>query len=160
MSGVTAREARPDDLPRVVQLWRELVASEQALGIPSCADEAAEQAWRASFERHLGRFSFLWVAEVDGSVIGFLLTRLKTSPPYLGAELTGELCSICIDAAYRGRSVGRALVAAATERLQEAGATAIEVTAHEANAGSRAYWEALGFRPGFHVYRMPLAPKR
>ena len=147
------RLATDSDLPQVVRLWAALAASEQALGVPIRADPQAQRNWLASFARHLGRFSFLWVADREGEVMAFLLARLKTRPDYLGGELIGELCSIYVDPALRGSHTGRDLVHTAIKALQDAGANAIETDAHESNAAACAFWEAQGFRAGFRTYR-------
>jgi ribosomal protein S18 acetylase RimI-like enzyme len=148
------RPAESGDLPRVQELWLALVASEQALGAPIRADAQAPQQWLGSFERHLGRFSFVWVVEDQGSVLGFLLARLKTRPPYVGGELVGEISSVFVDRTARRKRSGQALVRTAVEALKRAGATAIEVEAHECNAAARAFWEAQGFASSARTYRL------
>ena len=154
MTAIRVRTADPADLAQVLALWSALAAGEQALGIPVRADEPAQQSWIASFERHLGRFSFLWVVERDERIGGFLLARLKTRPAYLGGELIGELCSIYVAPPMRGMRAGEALVRTAIAALRAAGAGTIEVDAHEANPAARAFWEAQGFRTGFRTYRL------
>lgn len=152
------RPAESSDLPRVLELWSALTASERALGAPIRADENAPQSWLASFERHLGRFSFLWVIEHDGKVLGFLLARLKTRPAYVGGELLGEICSLFVDPAIRRRHSGHALVRAAIDALSAAGASAIEVEAHECNAAAQAFWESQGFAAAARTYRLGKSP--
>lgn len=154
MSAPHVRAADAADLPEVLRLWSALAASEQALGVPIRADAEAQQSWLASFERHLGRFSFLWVAEHDGVVAGFLLARLKTRPAYFEGALIGELCSVFVDPALRGMRAGEALVRTAIDALQASGASAIEVDAQECNPGARAFWESQGFRTGVRTYRL------
>ena len=148
------RPAESGDLSRVLELWSALVATEQALGAPIRADQNAPQSWLASFERHLGRFSFLWVAEDDGKVLGFLLARLKTRPAYVGGELIGEICSIFVDPALRRRRSGQALLRAAVDALKASGASSIEVEAHEGNAAARQFWESQGFGTSARTYRL------
>lgn len=151
---IRVRAAHSADLPRVLRLWAALSQGEQALGVPIRTDDEAAQGWLASFERHLGRFSHLWVAERDGDVLGFLLARLKSQPPYVGSELVGEIASIFIDPAMRGTGSGQTLVETAIAALKAAGATVIEVQAHESNADARAFWESQGFRAFARTYRL------
>jgi len=159
VAGVGIRLAGEADLPRVSRLWSALAADEQALGVPIRANERALESWLGSFARHLGRFTFLWVAEHEGVVKAFLLARLKTRPVYLGGELIGELCSIYVDPDLRGLRTGALLVRTAIRGLQDAGANAIEVDAHEANAAACKFWEAQGFRVGFRTYRWRPPPQ-
>lgn len=153
MSGLGIRVAETTDLPRVAQLWSMLASSEQALGASIRVNEQSQRSWLASFERHLGRFSFLWVAEQDQKVLGYLLARLNTRPAYVGSDLVGEISSIFVDTAIRRRHAGQALVRIAIDSLSASGARAIEVEAHECNAPARAFWEAQGFAPAARTYR-------
>ena len=154
MSEVRIRVAEPRDLPRVAELWSALVASEQALGAALRVNEHSPQQWLASFERHLGRFAFLWVAEQEGEVRGYLLARLRTVPAYVGGELAGEISSIFVDEAIRRRGSGEQLVRIAIDTLGDAGARAIEVEAHECNPDARTFWEAQGFATAARTYRL------
>ena len=139
MSAPHVRAATAADLPEVLRLWSALAASEHALGVPIRPDPEAQQSWLASFERHLGRFSFLWVVEHDGVIAGFLLARLKTRPAYFENALIGELCSVFVDPALRGIGAGEALVRAAIDALRASGAKAIEVDAQECNPLAQAF---------------------
>jgi len=153
------RAAVDADLPQVVEMWSKLTGEERALGVPIAGSVEARDSWVASFRRHLGKLAFLWVAHDDQSdaMVGFLLARLRTRPPYLGAELVAEIASIYVDPAQRGRGVGESLVHTAIDALRAAGATAVETNAHTANARACAFWEASGFQTGFRSYRLPLA---
>jgi ribosomal protein S18 acetylase RimI-like enzyme len=155
---VRIRPAESGDLPRVQELWLALAASERALGAPVRADAQAPEQWLASFERHLGRFSFLWVVESEGRLLGFLLARLRTQPAYVGGELVGEISSVFVDPSVRRMRSGQALVQTAVDALKHAGAKAIEVEAHECNAAARAFWEAQGFAATARTYRLGEGP--
>ena len=49
------------------------------------------------FRRTLGRFSILYVAEVEGEVVGFIVARLKRVPEYLGGVMVGELKDMWVE---------------------------------------------------------------
>lgn len=154
MSEVRIRVAESRDLPRVAVMWSALVASEQALGATLRMNEDSPKQWLASFERHLGRFAFLWVAEQEGEVLGYLLARLRPVPAYVGGDLVGEISSIFVDETIRRRGSGQHLVRTAIDALVNAGARAIEVEAHECNPDARAFWEAQGFATAARTYRL------
>ncbi len=153
MIGVVIREAKLEDLPEAARLWRELVGFHQGLGIPMAAPEDAEQLWLASFSRGLGRFSFLWVAERDRRLVGYLLARLKTAPPFLGGAPVGEVSSVAVTAEARDDGIGERLVRAACDRLVAEGARAVEVQVYEANPRGQAFWRRLGFSPELRQLR-------
>ncbi len=42
------------------------------------------------FRRTLGRYSVLYVSEVDGEMVGFIVARIKRVPEYLGGVMVGN----------------------------------------------------------------------
>lgn len=147
------RAARPEDVPHVARLWTALCREELSKGAPIALDESSSRSWMASFERHLQRFAFLWVAEHDRKIVGFLLARLKSRPPYLGGALIGELSSIYVEPSSRATGLGKLLVRTAIAELRARAAQSIEVEAYEGNAAARAFWTAMHFEGQARTYR-------
>jgi ribosomal protein S18 acetylase RimI-like enzyme len=114
----------------------------------------AGQAWVGSFERTLGRFSFVWVAEQDGEICGFLLARLKRTPAFLGGVLVGEISDLYVDEGMRGQQTGRGLVALALEKLRGLDVHSIEVQVMHENTDGLAFWQKLGFQPELSQFRL------
>lgn len=87
-----------------------------------------------------------YLAWEEGVVVGALLldTHFAT---------TSEITLLLVDPAWHRRGVGRALVAAAEEDLIAEGMALLEVKTlgpssdHEGYAGTRAFYQALGFLP-------------
>ena len=89
------------------------------------------------------------VAEVDGSIVGFL-----TFEPHGSAS--AEITWMAVRADRRRRGIGRALVARADELLREIGARFVFVLtlgpsvpddAEDGYEGTRRFYEAAGFAP-------------
>ncbi len=145
MSQVSLRPATPADLPGAARLWEALNAFHRGVGLGFPESEGAAQAWLASFERTLGRFSFLWVAESGGQIAGFLLARLKRVPAYLGGVMVGEISDLYVSDSLRGQGVGARLAALALEQFEQLAVHSVEVQIMSANAGGLAFWKAQGF---------------
>jgi ribosomal protein S18 acetylase RimI-like enzyme len=81
------------------------------------------------------------VAVVEGAVVGF-------AELFSDGELVAYLASVAVDARFRSRGIGRALV---EESLRKAGGTRIDLLSLEASAG---FYETFPcFRmPGFRLY--------
>ncbi len=71
--------------------------------------------------------------------------RYGTGADELAGLPDAEILSVAVAPAARGRGVGRALVAAATEELTRRGVDGVRVVTAEGNAPALAMYEAAGF---------------
>jgi ribosomal protein S18 acetylase RimI-like enzyme len=85
------------------------------------------------------------VAEVDGRVAGMVTAQLVVSTAEGGLSALVE--DLVVEAASRGRGVGRSLLAAAEGWAQERGATRLQLLADRENAPALGFYERLGWRP-------------
>ena len=101
--------------------------------------------WREALEgREPDSPSRAWVAEGDGSVIGYATTspgRANWLPPPDGA---GELTNLYLDPEVIGTGVGRLLYEHAVDDLRERGFEPLVVWAFRDNHRARRFYEARG----------------
>ena len=116
---ISVRSAEEKDLTALAELWSRLREFHHELGMRFPKTEDASQAWLDSFRRTMGRFSFAWIAEADGSPKGFLLARIKQSPSFLGGVQVGDISDLYVTEDVRGAGVGARLVDAAMKKLEE-----------------------------------------
>ncbi len=147
-----------DDLRAVGQLWNELNDYHHTVGLSFPTGDLLVKEWISSFERTLGRFSFLWVAEQEGVMKGFLLGRLKRTPAYLGGVMVGEISDLYIGEDLRGQGTGRQLVETAIERFNSLKVHSIEVQIMAQNSGGLAFWNTLGFQNDVILVRHVVKP--
>ncbi len=83
----------------------------------------------------------LLVAERDGRLVGFAVGKAIG----VGAEGSGELESVAVDAAVRRMGVGRALCRAVVEWCRGLGVASVELEVRAASAGAIALYTGLGF---------------
>jgi ribosomal-protein-alanine N-acetyltransferase len=113
------RPARPDDLPAIHAIQRS-------------SPEAAS--WDpAGYE--------VLVAEIEGAVVAFLVTRILT-------EGECEVLNLAVAPQYRRRGLGRCL-------LQSVLCRTMFLEVRESNTAARAFYKSLGFqeltrRPGYY----------
>ena len=79
------------------------------------------------------------VAEVDGRIAGYLVSRLLPG--------IGDLASLAIDSAYRRRGVGAALLAAIEQRFKGYGVNEINLEVRKTNLIGLVFWQNMGFVP-------------
>ncbi|MCW3475435.1 GNAT family N-acetyltransferase [Limobrevibacterium gyesilva] len=129
---IAARPARPDDLPGIQALLRQL-------GYETRPDDLAERL------RHLAATGTdpILVATDGSRCVGVLALHiarmLQLDRP------AARITTLVVASDSRGRSVGRHLVEAATALAARAGCGRLELTTGLARTGAHAFYRALGF---------------
>jgi L-amino acid N-acyltransferase YncA len=133
--GVLVRELRATDWPAVRRIYGEGIATRNATfetEVPSRA--SLEAKWLAGHR---------WVAEIDGEVAGWAAaTPVSPRACYSGVAET----SVYVGAAFRGRGVGRALLARQTSAADAGGLWTLQTAIFPENLASLALHRAAGFR--------------
>ncbi|NEX92615.1 GNAT family N-acetyltransferase [Caulobacter sp. 17J65-9] len=146
---LTIRAARPSDAPLVLQLVRELADYEKLLHevVATEADVAA-----ALFAE--GARAFCDIAEVDGEPAGLALwfNNFSTFRGRHGIYLE----DLFVRPAFRGRGIGKALLAGLAKRCVEQGYARLEWAVLDWNAPAIGFYEGLGATvlPDWRVCRL------
>lgn len=107
------------DEQKVYNLWQRTLGHLWPISRPTLHYiTAANEAYRA--KDHL-------VAEVNGTIVGFVGTQVRIYPGTL--EPRGELMVIMVDSAYQRRGIGRTLLDQALVSLKERGVVAVQLGA-------------------------------
>ena len=95
-------------------------------------------------------FSVLYLARVDGRIVGSLTLALYQIPTGLKAWIE----DVVVDDAARGQGVGEALSAAAVEEARRRGAKDLSLTSRPFREAANRLYQRLGFQPyETNVYR-------
>jgi GNAT superfamily N-acetyltransferase len=162
MTAVTVRPAEPADADALGTVSaRAFEATYRGIVPDAALDEWIESgaaSWRVALEeRAPDSPSRAWVAERDGSVIGYATTspaRSNWLPPPGGA---GELTNLYLDPEVIGIGVGRLLYDHAVEDLRERGFDPLVVWAFRDNPRARRFYEARGLTIDVADHRWVLA---
>ena len=89
----------------------------------------------------------VWVAEIDGQVVGGV-TRTPLGSPWreIGADDESEFRMLATDPEFQGRGVARALVAHLIALARENGDRAIVMSSEAGMAKAHGLYESMGFR--------------
>lgn len=139
---VTIRAAVPDDAARLAEIWNREVLETLATTDTEPRDAPAQRAWLA---QHSALYPVVVAVASDRRVeiAGYAaLTPYRPKPAF---RHTVE-DSIYVDRAWRGRGVGRQLLAHLLDAAGAAGHRSVLARITTANAASRRLHEALGFR--------------
>ena len=141
------REATPDDLPVVQQLWREFEA--EVPDVEWHEDDSAHDL--AELEQAIGKNVVLLAEEENGDALGFAVAAMK------GARL-GFLYLLHVRPQARRRGIAAELMREAAERLRDRGADMVELEVLASNTGARAVYDRWGFSPVELTLGAPIDP--
>ena len=87
----------------------------------------------------------VWLAEVDGTPVGFCSVRIDVAPPIHEEVERAEITDLWVAPAQRRQGLGRELVGAALAWARERNVSRVEVRVATSNPEGQAFWRALGF---------------
>lgn len=132
---MNVRKYAEDDLPRMIDIWNEVVEEGVAFPQEDCLDSESGKEFFASQ-------SYVGVAEEDGEIFGLYILH----PNNVGR--CGHICnaSYAVKSEHRGKRIGEALVKDCLERAKELGFGVLQFNAVvESNVRARRLYENLGF---------------
>jgi GNAT superfamily N-acetyltransferase len=129
-AGLHIRPYEPGDLDTVVDLWyRSWHAALAGVRHPHPIE-----AWHRRFREEISQQEAVWVAELDGRLVGFLGLY----------EATGYLDQVYVEPDLRGQGIGTALLAQARQVCP----SGLSLHALQANHAARAFYLRHGFVEG------------
>lgn len=133
---MTIRDATEADWPAIWPFWREIVEAGETYAYPLGATSDQARGWWFDGSRVV-------VLEDDGRILGS--AKMGPNRPGRGAHV--GTASFMVDAAARGRGVGRRLGEHVVQWHRDEGFAAIQFNAVvETNTAAVRLWEQLGFR--------------
>ena len=148
------RTATEPDFPAILAFYEKFDRHMRSLEYSLPGVDNVAQAWLDSFRRTLGRFSQMFVAEVDGQVAGFIRCRVKRVPPYMGDVMVGELMEVWIEASARRLGLGERLTSMCIDWMKEQGVHSVEVQILIDNEASISMCKGLGMKPEIMQLRL------
>lgn len=143
---VTIKNAIQKDLPDVVALWAEHLAYHAAHDLYFAISPDAASGFLKYLEDQLDELG-LFVAEVNGSRVGFILGEVAQRPPCFAERKYGMIDDLAVTEAWRGQGVGQELLKCMRAWFQIKGIHRIETRVLEANPLASKFWEQAGFEP-------------
>ncbi|MFC2055029.1 GNAT family N-acetyltransferase [Chloroflexota bacterium] len=148
------RQVKDTDLTIIMAMYTELNSYFYKLGYRLPHPENVGQVWLDSFQRTLGRFSNVFVAEIENQVVGFMLCRIKQVPQYMGGVLVGELSDMWILSSARRMGIGDKLSRLSIDWLRGQGVHSIEIQVLRDNEASWKLYENMGFQLEYRAGRL------
>lgn len=155
LAGVTMRQARRDDAVRIATLIMR-GAARQSRSDGEIVQEASHPAYLAAFDEvDASPYNMLFVAELDGEVVGTLQVTLIPGLAYRGRK-RAKLESVHVDPALRGRRIGEAMVAHAIDFARQSGAGLVELTSNKDREAAHRFYRRIGFDQSHEGFKLEL----
>ena len=146
------REATSTDIAAICVLGDEVNALHHAYSPELFAAAGDAQAHKAHWLTTLGKpDAAIYLAEVDGDVIGFVTMSIATELHSLMQPMRyARIGTVGVSAAHQGRGVGRTLMARAHEWAQHQHAAEVRLTVGAFNDGALRLYNDLGYSVRMH----------
>ena len=152
------RSAGPADVPRIVELWREMWDLHGKLDpgryVATAAAENVVKNWAE--ENIYGERSIVLVAEGDAAIVAYLLGTILENPPVVPQQFFGYVSELSVTESERGKGIGKALLAAANDWFRGKGLEFVELNVSTLNADAVRFWRREGYSDYLARMRMDL----
>ncbi|QYJ16997.1 hypothetical protein Rxycam_02834 [Rubrobacter xylanophilus DSM 9941] len=141
------RPGRREDATAAARLWMQS-AAEHARYDPIYATSANAERIMRRFLADLASsdHSFLFVAEKDGRLIGFVSGELREGSPTFNSRTWASVDDVFVAPEHRSKGAGRALLEEVKRWARRKGAAGISLQVAAANRRGREFYRRLGFR--------------
>jgi L-amino acid N-acyltransferase YncA len=141
---VKIRDAVEEDLPAIVEIYNSTVPSRMVTADPEPVSIESRRAW---FREHDPKSRPIWVAEVNGEIVGwFSFENFRKKPAYYA---TAEV-SVYVSEKHRRRGIGRRLLEEAIRRSPQLGLKTLTGGIFGHNEPSIKLFEHFGFERWAH----------
>jgi ribosomal protein S18 acetylase RimI-like enzyme len=149
VSSSKIRDVRlPNDLPAILSF----IDGSQAYEAAFEANRRLDATVAAEHFEHLlkevaERQGRMFVAEIDGKAVGWACCVVQPHGVFVkeGERLSGYINEVYVDEAFRGRHIGRVLIAACEDHFRALGLTTVFIGVLSGNARAIAAYRAAGF---------------
>ena len=134
MSKWKIRECVQEEVPAILNLWREAGATVSATDTASALLQAVAESP-----------AFVLVAEVDGDLIGSVIGTFD--------GWRGNIYRLAVHPSYQRRGIARALVAELEQRLAEQGVKRITALVERDHPWATGFWDAIEYERDTRMVR-------
>jgi len=146
---VNIRAITDEDLDQVKPLWLSLYEHTQTRGMLVEIPADGFELWARSFAGLLGRIAFVFVAEADGQVIGFVAGRIRVHPKHFGGRQVGYFSDLFLSNTHRRQGIARRLMDAGRTWFAERGIERFELPVVAGDPEALAFHKSNGWKEDF-----------
>ena len=144
---VIIRKATPADVEAVVGVWKEMMEFHRERDAYFESGQDAERVFAEYVVKNIrSDDAAVFVAEYDGSIVGFCQGIIAAYPPVYKVKEYGMVCDMAVTAANRRSGVGTLLFGRMKQWFADRGMTRIELHVAVCNEVSTRFWKKMGLR--------------
>ena len=148
MSEIEYRQAIENDIPKMVELWKEFIDFHKVRDpFFSRSKEGPENFGKFITQNMRKDDAIVYVAETNCNVIGHILATIQNYPPVFKTKRYGLINDLAVSSAYRRIGIGQHLFEMAKDWLVEKGMRRLEIEVVIANEVSTSFWGEMNFKP-------------
>ena len=148
MEQALLRRATLDDIPAIIELWKEMMDFHKKRDPFFTRAVDGEQAFGQYLEKNINsETACVYVAIIGGTIVGYCQGTLEKHPPVLNVTDYGQVLDFAVTADYRRSGVGERLCNALQGWFVLKGVHRLEVRHSEFNEAASRFWEKMGYKP-------------
>lgn len=152
VSALRIRPAAGADIPSIVVL----MADDELGRAREDLSAAANRSYAEAFERaEADPCNTIWVAEIEGAVVGTMQTIIIHTLSHRGATRL-EIETVRVSTRHRGHGIGAALIGFAIEEARRHGARIVQLTSNASRQDAHRFYERLGFTASHIGFKLAL----
>ena len=148
MSAIKYREATKQDIPKIIELWKDFIDFHKARDpFFSRSEEGPENFGKFILENLRKEDAVVSVAEANENVVAHILATIQNYPPAFDIKQYGLINDLAVASAYRRSGIGTHLFNMARDWFIKKGMKRIEIEAALTNETSTSFWNKMDFKP-------------
>jgi ribosomal protein S18 acetylase RimI-like enzyme len=141
-------EATKQDIPKIIELWKEFIDFHRARDpFFSRSEQGPDNFGKFIQENLLKEDAVVFVAETNGEVVAFILATIQNHPPAFEIKQYGLVNDLAVASAYRRSGIGKHLFNMAKDWFIKKGMKRIEIEVALTNEISTSFWKKMNFKP-------------
>jgi GNAT superfamily N-acetyltransferase len=157
MNEITYREAVEQDIPKLIELWKEFIDFHKVSDpFFTRSEEGPENFGKFILENLRKDDAIVYVAESEGEVVAHILATIQSYPPAFEIKRYGLVNDLAVASAYRRIGIGQHLFDMAKDCFRKRGMKRIEIEVVVANEVSKSFWGKMGLKPYKAIYYLEI----
>ncbi len=144
-SAPTIRRMREGDIPRVTELWHEMMnhhlAVDPRFELAIGNEEAYAEYLRSTIENY---DAAIFVAEMNGTLVGYTIVMILSNPAVFALERYGFISEMAVDGDYQRGGIGKTMWEHARRWLKRRGIRVLQLNVSPRNEKGYAFWKKVG----------------
>jgi len=145
---VKIREAVMEDVPAIVEIWKELMDFHKRLDAIFSRSATGHEGFAEFLTSNMENEDSCVLVAADGEhIVGYCQACISKYPPVLVREKYVEIFDMAVTKKYQRQGIGRMIIDALRRWYADKDVDRIELKYLTANKSAEEFWTKMGFKP-------------